>query len=274
LTSHGGKDFEFLVASLADAGYSAGALIIDAVHFLPQSRPRLFVIGLFGNRAPGETTAAAPNGCPTCLLSAHARLPAALREQWIWWNLPVPQSTPPTFESILEPDFTAAWHSPQQTAHILSLMSPLHRGKLAAAQRAGERIAGTVYRRTRHGVQRAEVRFDRIAGCLRTPAGGSSRQAVILVEGDRVRTRLLSAREAARLMGFPDSYPLPARYNDAYHLFGDGVAVPVAAWLSERLLLPLLSKEVRPASTPPVDTKYFATMHGRSHSGIAPGART
>ena len=38
-----------------------------------------------------------------------------------------------------------------------------------------------------------------------------------------MRSRLLSPREAARLMGVPDNYPLPLSYNDAYHLFGDGV---------------------------------------------------
>ena len=32
-------------------------------------------------------------------------------------------------------------------------------------------------------------------------------------------------------MGVPDDYPLPTKYNEAYHLFGDGVAVPVVRWL-------------------------------------------
>jgi DNA (cytosine-5)-methyltransferase 1 len=89
-------------------------------------------------------------------------------------------------------------------------------------------------------VQRAEVRFD-IAGCLRTPAGGSSRQTLLIAtpEGE-VRARLLSAREAARLMGLPEDYRLPARYNAAYKLAGDGVAVPVARWIAERMVAPLL----------------------------------
>jgi len=104
---------------------------------------------------------------------------------------------------------------------------------------------GTLYRRTRPIIvdgavvgkgQRAEVRFDEISGCLRTPAGGSSRQTVLTVESGRVRSRLLSPREAARLMGVPDRYPLPGKYNQAYHLFGDGVAVPVVSWLEEHLL--------------------------------------
>jgi DNA (cytosine-5)-methyltransferase 1 len=111
-------------------------------------------------------------------------------------------------------------------------------------------LVGTVYRRTRpdgdgNGVQRAEVRFDNISGCLRTPVGGSSRQTIMIVEGNRVRSRLLSSREAARLMGVPEDYPLPANYNEAYHLLGDGLVVPVVAWLGKHLLGPLaLSKNV------------------------------
>jgi DNA (cytosine-5)-methyltransferase 1 len=40
-------------------------------------------------------------------------------------------------------------------------------------------------------------------------------------------------------MGLPDSYPLPSSYNDGYHLVGDGVVVPVVAWLEIYLLRPL-----------------------------------
>ena len=53
--------------------------------------------------------------------------------------------------------------------------------------------------------------------------------------------RLLSPREAARLMGLPDTYALPKSYNDAYHLAGDGVVIPVVRFLAEHLLEPLLS---------------------------------
>ena len=104
---------------------------------------------------------------------------------------------------------------------------------------------GGIYKRTRKDkngdrAQRAEIRFDDVAGCLRTPAGGSSRQSIMIVEGDTVRTRLLSPREAARLMGLPDSYKLPENYNEAYHLAGDGVVVPVVRFLAAHILEPLL----------------------------------
>jgi len=137
------------------------------------------------------------------------------------------------------------WHSGAETKRLLGMMSDLHLEKVAAALRSGRRIVGCIYKRMRldeHGerVQRAEVRFDGISGCLRTPVGGSSRQIVIEIEANKINTRLLSPREAARLMGLPDSYILPERYNDAYHLSGDGVAVPVVRFLSHHLLEPLL----------------------------------
>jgi DNA (cytosine-5)-methyltransferase 1 len=62
---------------------------------------------------------------------------------------------------------------------------------------------------------------------------------VIIVESGKIRTRLLTAREAARLMGARDSYLLPGRYNESYWAMGDGVAVPVTRRLARHLLYPL-----------------------------------
>jgi DNA (cytosine-5)-methyltransferase 1 len=56
-----------------------------------------------------------------------------------------------------------------------------------------------------------------------------------------VRSRLMSARETARLMGLPDSYRLPGSYSAACHLTGDGVAVPVMRHLAQSLIEPLLA---------------------------------
>lgn len=120
-------------------------------------------------------------------------------------------------------------------------MTDVNRRKVLEAQHLGRTKVGTIYKRTRQGVVRAEVRFDGIAGCLRTPSGGSSRQTILVVDGIRIRSRLISPREAARLMGLPDSYRLPDNYNDAYHLLGDGVVVPVVAHLREHVLEPVLA---------------------------------
>lgn len=247
LTSHGGRDFDAIIRALAEEGYRFGAMVIDAVHFVPQSRPRLFVLGVdAGMRIPDSVHAwmANPAWHPECVIRAHNRLPADLRSRWVWWSPPTPNTPPARLDDLLERDPTGvAWHTPEETLKLLTSMSEVNRRKVMQAQTAGQPKAGTVYRRTRGGVVRAEVRFDGISGCLRTPSGGSSRQTILVVEGPRVRSRLLSAREAARLMGLPDDYKLPQRYNDAYHLAGDGVAVPVVAHIARTLLEPILAEQ-------------------------------
>ncbi len=90
--------------------------------------------------------------------------------------------------------------------------------------------------------QRLEVRFDGVAGCLRTPGGGSSRQVVLIVENGGVRSRLMTVRECARLMGAPDWYQVPGTYNEGYRAMGDAVAVPVVRWLTHHLLAPLADR--------------------------------
>lgn len=248
LTSHDGADFRSLIKALRVEGYRPGAMVIDASLFLPQSRPRLFIVGVrsemkidpslisVGPVAPFHTAA---------VKTAHEALPKPDRDAWIWWNLPVPPRRVSTFSSIIEDGLD--WHRPEVTKALLAMMSPINLAKITAAKKMGTKVVGAVYKRTRSDqdgikAQRAEVRFDDIAGCLRTPGGGSSRQSIVVVQGNRVRSRLLSPREAARLMGLPDTYVLPKNYNEAYRLMGDGVAVPVVRHLAHYLLEPLLTK--------------------------------
>lgn len=249
LTSHGGKDFEAICQTFADAGYRCGALVINASLFIPQSRPRLFVIGVHesveidsallspGPIEPFHTRA---------LQSAVDRLPEALQSEMLWWNVPTPSRRNTTFADMIEESPTSvSWHTPSETQRLLDMMSPINLAKVNAAKRSGHRMVGGVYKRTRldekgFKVQRAEIRFDDVSGCLRTPAGGSSRQVIVVVDGAQVRSRLISARETARLMGLDDDYKLPRNYNEAYHLTGDGVAVPVVRHLAHHILEPLL----------------------------------
>jgi len=239
LTSHGGADFAALGAALAARGYRFGALEIDAAQVLPQSRPRVFVVA--AREVPPRLAGASPFHT-RAVLAAQAALPAEIAAHWVWWRLDAPPARNTDLAALLEPDAAVAWHTPAQTARLLALMAPLHSARLEAQ---GGRAVGGVFRRTRiedgRTVQRAEVRFDGLAGCLRTPRGGSSRQAIVVVGEGRVRSRLITPREAARLMGLPDSYHLPTTTTGALHVAGDGVAVPVVRWLAQELLEPLLS---------------------------------
>ncbi len=247
LTSNRGRDFQELVSVITAEGYRPGALVIDAVHFVPQSRPRLFVIAIKEHLTiPDGLTTPTPDALwhPPAVARAYHRLLPALQSAWIWWSLPVPACPRPRLRDVIEDEpVGVSWHSQEETGRLLSLMSPRNLARVRQAQATGRRYVGTIYKRTRmhDGVkcQRAEVRFDGVSGCLRTPAGGSSRQTILVVEGDVIRSRLLSTREAARLMGLPDSYWLPERYNDGYRVMGDAVVAPVVAWLETHILRPL-----------------------------------
>lgn len=251
ITSHGGRDFSAIMSALSEGGYRCGAVVVNAVHFVPQSRPRLFIIGVREDiDIPDEHISDGPSDAwhPQALRKAHVQLPDAVRARWIWWNLPQPASRSKGLADVIEhTPRGVSWHTADETERLLGMMSDTNIAKVEAAKRTGKRMVGTIYKRTRGDgpdgakVQRAEVRFDDVAGCLRTPAGGSSRQTIIVVDGAKVRSRLLSPREAARLMGLPDNYELPKKYNDAYHLAGDGVAVPVVRFIAECILEPLIS---------------------------------
>jgi len=243
LSSHGGADFTALIHALDDLGYRAGALEIDASLFTPQSRPRLFIIA--ARNAPPHLSSSGPSEPfhTPALRAVVARLPEALRKHFVWWRLPTPPKRNAALADVLDDDDAVAWQSDEQTARLLAQMSPLQSARVESLRESGARAVGAVFRRIRieHGqrVQRAEARFDGIAGCLRTPAGGSSRQLLLFVEGKSTRSRLLSPREAARLMGIPEHYPLPTSQTQALHLVGDAVCVPVVRWLSQHLLAPL-----------------------------------
>ena len=247
LTSSGGGDFARMVERFDAAGYRCGALVIDARAFLPQSRPRLFVIGLHRSvPADAERICGEPHGPfhPPSLRAAAENLPERLRREWVWWRVPTPRSPTRKLADLLECNPSTGWHDRITTDRLLALMSPLNLAKLEAVRSLGDGGVGCVYRRTRRDKQgrrrqRAEVRFDEISGCLRTPAGGSSRQTLLFVDADEVRSRLMSPRETARLMGLPEDYVLPANANAAYALTGDGVATPVVAHLARELFEPL-----------------------------------
>ena len=251
ISANKGEDFRTLLATLTTAGYRAGPLVINAHHFVPQSRPRLFIVAVRENVAIDGLTTPLPHTLwhPKTLQRAYLRLPHELQRSWVWWRLPVPEVRERQLIDLLEERPTGVeWHTPEQTQRLLDLMDANNLEKVKRAQQQGRRVAGTIYKRIRKDKtgrrrQRAEIRIDGVSGCLRTARGGSSRQIVMIIEGDSIRSRLISPREGARLMGLPDSYRLPEKYNDAFNLLGDGLAVPVVSWLEQFLLRPLALNE-------------------------------
>lgn len=239
-----GKHFKEAYEALRSLGYRVGAVLIDAQAFVPQSRPRAFVIAVTDD-IPLEGLC---QQLPTEPFHSTGLVRTSLMlsdPEWVWWSLPVPSGRTPSFGDLCER--SAPCDPPSKTREICAMLSSLHKRKLRAVTTVGGFFAGTAYKRTRPDkegkkVQRLEIRFDGVAGCLRTPNGGSSRQTVILVDNGSVRSRLMTVRECARLMGAPDTYQLPGSYNDGYRAMGDAVAVPVTRWLTRHLLSPLANR--------------------------------
>jgi DNA (cytosine-5)-methyltransferase 1 len=245
ITSHEGNDFEAIIRSLSNLGYYCGCLVVDGASFVPQSRPRLFVVATKVPKSRfANLTTDKPNSIwhPKNLIKAHASLPAELKKKWVWWSMPAPPKRDKDLIDIVENNPTDVKEfDTKEVNRLISMMSDTNIEKLDKAKKEQRLIVGGLYKRVRkqkngEKLQRAEIRFDGTAGCLRTPTGGSSRQTLIIVENEDVRARLLSRRETARLMGVPDRYKLPERYNDAYHVFGDGLVVPVVSWIERHIL--------------------------------------
>lgn len=251
ITSHHGRDFRTIVRLLCKEDYSVGAFILNAASFVPQSRPRVFILAIHNSiLVPENLVRPGPYNdsfFPKRLIDAVFDLRSSVSNKWVWWYLPWPQSRRIELADVIQLHGSdTPWHTTQETEKLLSMMSPLHRSRIEDKLESSNPTVGTIYRRTRRDatgqkVQRAEVRFDGIGGALRTPAGGSSRQIIIVIMDGQVRTRLISTREAARLMGMPDAYRLPTNYNEAYHLLGDGVVVDVVRWISTHTMEPILA---------------------------------
>lgn len=243
-----GADFAALGSALAAAGYNFGAVIIDACKFVPQSRPRVFVVAVAAElpipleliQRPGQRPSS------TILEGAVERLSRDVQAHWLPWHLPEPPVRSLQLRDLIDADqVDVPWDSEVETAALIAAMSPVNFEKVKVAQRALDPQVGAVFKRTRPlsgGGRRvfAEVRFDGVAGCIRPPGGGSSRQRVLIIDRAQLRSRLLSPRELARLMGLPDTYVLPVRRNEAYQLLGDGVAVPAVRHLAANIIEPVL----------------------------------
>ncbi len=231
VSAGGGLHYRALHKALASRGYTVGAVMLDAAHWVPQSRQRVFVIAVESDRlVQSHLLDTGPNWAhPLTLVNAAKGL-----DDWVWWKLPVPAPRKTSLSDVVE------WNAPcdqePEAERKIRLVSPAHRERLGRADAAA--IPG--YTRTRKNGPVLELRFDGVAGCLRTAEGGSSRQVLLIKRDNKIHSRLLTVREAARLMGAPDSYRIPGSYNDGYTAMGDAVAVPVAEYLGKHLLSPLV----------------------------------
>jgi len=230
LTSHGGKDLKAILESLNAKGYFCDLLVVDAVNFVPQSRPRLFILGDREPDGNGFALLARHPARPEGVLRFMASFP---KLKWHHFELPALPSRSKALAEVLEHfcPTDPIWWDKDKAQHLSDQMSPAHALRLKELSRLEQATFVTVYKRVRPSGCRAELRFDGVAGCLRTPRGGSSKQFVICAGHGTWRVRNMTAREYARLQGVPDAFKITVPYNQALWGFGDAVCVPAVSWI-------------------------------------------
>lgn len=262
VTAEGGEDFERLLTGLVSLGYRPGALAIDAVHWLPHSRGRIFIIAVPSEAPlPAGTTLRKPQGpwFPKTLVGALRRQPPAVARELVWWSLPVPPPRTLSLADMVEPFVAPAekWRSGGNVAALIATCRPADRDRLGAARRAGNAVYGTAglkrWDRSREHGRALVLRTDGVVNCLMGKPDLHYQQ-LLRVDGDQVGIRPFTARELGRLMGVPEGYRMPRTVRQAARLAGEGVAVPVVRWLATHLLEPLAYAEpvpTAPEAAPP-----------------------
>lgn len=234
VSTNGGSHYRALHNALVERGYRVGPMMLDAVHWLPQSRRRIFVVAI----QAGFETSALEDHSPNWTHSPGILKATTDLDQLIRWKLPRPTNPVQKLSDLI--DWKAPCFDEAKATALIELIPERHRSLMLKQSASRKQAVFPGYRRTRNGKQVLELRFDNISGCLRTAEGGSSRQFLILSQDGKLSARLLTPREAARLMGAPDTYKLSENYNDSYSAMGDAVAVPVVRHLAEHLLAPLV----------------------------------
>lgn len=246
LTSHKGRDFEQALLALNRLGYVCDTFQLDAASWTPQSRTRLFIVARFGEAQP-QSVLWKIDPCPVrpaplaTFINAHDHI------QWDIRRLPPPPRRSDSLESILEDltDDDPAWWNEERADYFFNQLSDRHRAIADEMIERDECSYGAAFRRVRKGRSMAELRVDGLAGCLRTPRGGSGRQILFKAGRGRYQVRLLTARECARLQGVADTYEINVPLNQALFGFGDAVCVPAIQWISDNYLIPAASEMIR-----------------------------
>lgn len=264
LTSHQGTDAANTVRAFSELDYYIDIIELDAVDFTPQSRPRVFFIAIHKDIAKDVMVLKNKDSFFDNWWSIFDSMPNLRSEKvkkiirqneelnWGLLEISQPQSKSHILDSIIESelcDEEHKWWDADRKNHLYSQMSLNHQAKLLEMSSQDQYSYGTVYRRMRKGKSMAELRTDGVAGCLRTPRGGSSKQILIRAGFGDWSVRLLTPREYARLQGVRDDFILPENDNKGYFAMGDAVCVPVIEYLADQVITPIFQHWKKSASS-------------------------
>lgn len=211
LQSHDrGRTFQVIQKTLEkDLKYNVEYKVIDAQHFVPQHRERIFMVGF--------------------------REPTAFS----WDDLELPDlASAPRMKAVLHPEdgsekadgkYTVGKLARVHRKYTLSTHLWTYLQKYADAHKAKGNGFG-------YGL----VHPDEVARTLsaRYYKDGSE---ILVSRGKRANPRRLTPRECARLMGFDDSFKIPVSDTQAYKQFGNSVVVPVVEAVAKAMVPHLLA---------------------------------
>ncbi|HCB33710.1 MAG TPA: DNA (cytosine-5-)-methyltransferase [Acidimicrobiaceae bacterium] len=184
-----------------DLGYRTATRVLDARPWVPQHRPRVFIVGLAGG-----------DGFSFDGLS--------------------PPSAAPRLRDVLHPADGSEPAEPPYTAGKAARVSPKY--TLSDSLWRFLRDHADKHRAKGNGFGFGLVGPDDTARTLsaRYHKDGSE----ILIRRRRGNPRRLTPRECARLMGFPDDFVIPVSDTQAYRQFGNSVVVPVVEAVARQVV--------------------------------------
>jgi DNA (cytosine-5)-methyltransferase 1 len=247
-----GSDLTDLISQLNSLGYAVNLMVVDAKHFVPQSRPRIFINCI--DRAiisPNITPITSSNDLPQCknLMTNPLR-------KWITKNLdlnlvnvatrPLPTRTI-QLESLIELDEqnTDHWADENFKDELIRLLVGKQLAKFQKLVNSPFKTVSTVARRGRThpdgtSFNATEINVSGVAPAQRPYKGGSSRCWVLVAGQGSYDFKVVTPRESARLMGFDDTFKLPSNAKEAYQCTGDSVVPQAVSWVEENVYQPLL----------------------------------
>ncbi len=212
LSHRKGETFNVIRETLQDElGYEVHHKVIDAKHFLPQHRERVFIVGFRE---------------PTKFSFSKLKLP----------------EFGPKLDSILHPQDGSELAEEPFTIGAKAKVNPKYTlsDKLwnyLQAYAAKHKAKGNGFG---FGLVTPEDTSRTLSA--RYYKDGSE---ILVKRGPRSNPRRLTPRECARLMGFPDDWQIPVSDTQAYRQFGNSVAVPVVKAVAEAMQ-PHLKKILKP----------------------------